>query len=281
MAAILDSHAHLDFDAFAPDFEAVVQRAAEAGVRVAMVPGFERAQWGRAAEVAMRVGAHRAYGVHPFALSRLNGTTWEETWRALTRACEGHGPEGPAAAVGETGLDARLEKVLVPFGRVDRDAQERSLTAHLELAARLRLPVILHCVGAHGRLLEILRAVGPLEAGGVLHAYSGSAELVPVYASLGLSFGFGGAVTHPRATKLHRALRAVPDDRLLLETDAPDMPPQDVTGRRNEPSFLPRIAVELARLRSQTMSSLTAHATANTLRLFGPLPEPVPVVPER
>jgi len=236
---VLDAHCHLDDPRFDPDRDAVMDRARAAGVTGLVVPGVTPARWPALPGLARRHPEVRiGFGLHPEALEALTPAEREAALADLPHWLTDHG----ACCVGETGLDRRSP---VPLAE-----QARLTTAHLALASELALPVVLHCVGAHGALLRLLHDHGPVT--GLLHAYSGSAELVPRYLALGLHLSFGGAVTWPGARRPLQALRAVPADRLLLETDAPDQAPHSRRGGRNEPALLPEIAARVAELRDST-----------------------------
>ncbi|MCB9764993.1 MAG: TatD family hydrolase [Alphaproteobacteria bacterium] len=219
-----DSHCHLDFPAFDADRDAVVDRARSAGVEAILVPGVASPAWGRVLACRARYPdlVHVALGLHPAFLDQVPVADLDAALAELGPRLQGAG----AVALGECGLD---KLCAVPL-----DLQIRVFRTQLELAARLDLPVLLHCVRAHGLMLELLAPFAPLQ--GVLHSYSGSAELVPRYAAMGLMFSFSGSVTRPRARRIRAAARAVPAERLLVETDAPDQPPEGAPSRRNEPA---------------------------------------------
>jgi TatD DNase family protein len=147
------------------------------------------------------------------------------------------------------------------------ERQIEVLRGHLRLARRFELPVVLHCLKAHDALLALL-AEEPLPAGGVLHSFSGSAEQVRAYLRFGLHFSFAGPVTYETAKKPLAAVRAVPEDRLLLETDAPDQTPRPHHGR-NEPAFIAEIAAAVARSLGATVEDVDAVTTSNARALFG------------
>ena len=233
---MLDAHCHLDDPRFDADRDAVIARAWAAGLTGIVVPGVTPDRWRHLPDLArqhprIRIG----FGLHPEALAQLRPAKVQAGLADLPVWLRDHG----AACVGETGLDRR--------SAVPLPEQIRLTRAHLALAAELELPVVLHCVRAHAALLEVLEEHGPLR--GLLHAYSGSAELVPRYLELGLHLSFGGATTWPEARRPLRALREVPAERLLLETDAPDQAPASCRGGRNEPGFLPEIAARVAEAR--------------------------------
>lgn len=243
---LIDSHCHLDFPVFDQDRDSVVARARSAGVTGILIPGVSPDTWDRLLGVRDRYGdlIRVSLGIHPHALTTLTDAQVSAGLSALEARLLAAG----AVAVGECGLDGSLIKRGVSWER-----QEAALIPQLDLAKRLGLPVLLHCVKAHGRLLALLEARGPTV--GVLHAYSGSVELVNRYAALGLYFGFGGALTWHNARRPLLAAAAVPLNRLLVETDAPDMPPHlplPVSGR-NEPMMVAAFAERLERLRGEDL----------------------------
>ncbi len=260
---LVDTHCHLDTSAFDADRDEALARAAAAGVERIVVPAIDPASWEPLlARCASTPALACGLGIHPQALAYLDpagdGAALGRLGALLAR--------GGARAVGECGLDGPTASA-GPWGAMPR--QLALLEAQLALAKDLALPVSLHVFRAHGDAVKLLDRVGPLPAGGVLHSYSGSAELVPRYAKLGWSFSFTGPVTYEASVRVHAAARAVPGARLLVETDAPDQPPSDRRGARNEPSFLPSVVRALARLRGEDEEELAATTTLNAVRLFG------------
>jgi TatD DNase family protein len=223
---MIDSHCHLDDEAYDADRLEVIARARSAGVTGIVIPGFERDEWERLPGVcALDPMLHCAVGLHPWYLHLLDEAELACAIAELPVRAEAYG----AIAIGECGLDGlKAKRDGAPLS-----VQVRVLEAHLEVARRLALPVILHCVHAHQGMLELLERGGPLAAGGVLHSYSGSAELVPRYARLNLYFSFAGILTRDNAKRPRRALEAVPRERLLLESDGPDQAPQGASTRRS------------------------------------------------
>jgi len=254
---VIDSHCHLDKAEFDADRGAVLARARAAGVTDVVVPAIGPDSWDALAAWARATpGVHFGLGVHPQLLPELDpsgdGARLETLEAALAR--------GGAVAVGECGLDAP-SAAGAPMER-----QIEVLRGHLRLARQLGLPVVLHCLRAHDPLLALL-AEEPLPAGGVLHSFSGSAEQVREYLRSGLHFSFAGPVTYETARKPLAAVRAVPEDRLLLETDAPDQTPRPHRGR-NEPAFVAEIAAAVARALGTTVDEVDARTTANAQALF-------------
>lgn len=162
-------------------------------------------------------------------------------------------------AVGEIGLDFRP-------GQAEAAQQEQLLEAQLKLAKAHDLPVLLHAVKAHDQVLKLLRRQN-LPRAGIVHAFSGSEQQAREYAKLGFKLGFGGAMTHERAHKLHRLVAELPLEWLVLETDAPDMPLSGHQGERNEPSRVAEVARLIAELRGISVEEVKAvtHATAVSL----------------
>lgn len=280
---MLDTHCHLDVEAFAGDRSEVLDRAAAAGVTGIVVPALMPATWaallqwpaghagvrgdGTAATLALGCGL----GIHPQLVSGLpaqDRLTTDELHDRIALAQQRPGALIPVVALGETGLDG---------GSAEMDAQVELLRAHVRVARALRLPVIIHVLRAHHLAPRVLREEKVWECGGVMHSYSGGEDLLPTYLELGLHISLAGPVTYERAHKPRRVAQAVPLDRLLLETDAPDQTPAPRRHGRNEPGFLPYVAAAIAQARGVSQADLVAATTANALRLFLALtPMPIP-----
>lgn len=253
---MIDTHVHLDADAF-EDARAVWNEALAAGVTAAVAVGVDPRTWDRTIAIAEALPAvSLALGVHPQVVPHLDDATLDRALKELPRLLEAH----RGIALGECGLDG-------PAGELER--QERVLVAHLALARELKLPVSLHVFRVHGAALKLLRAFGPIERG-VVHSYSGSAELVRDYLKLGWSISFAGAVTRSNAKRPLDAVRAVPIEHLLVETDAPFQPTgADARDRkRGDPSDLPRVVEAVASARGVEREEIAAQTTANAQRIF-------------
>lgn len=234
---MIDTHCHLDFPAYDGDRAAVLARAHQAGVARVVVPGTSPRTWDRTRAVCERHGmCALALGLHPWFLGELSEEEEDAALRALPEVLAG------AVALGECGLDGAVAR----RGGASMERQERTLRAQLRIARDLELPVLLHCVKAHGRLLALLQET-PVR--GLLHGYSGSAEMVPRYLDLGLDFAFGGPITWPEAKRPVAALLAVPLERLHLESDGPDQAPAPFRGQRSEPAHLKHIAARVRELK--------------------------------
>ena len=262
---MIDSHCHLDLAAFDGDRAAVLARAVAAGVRGVLVPAVRPSTWARLVALADEAGRGAgpafaiALGVHPQVVPELTDDERAIT-RDLTAALSAFRTSA-MVAIGECGLDG---------GTGDHAEQERIFRAHLGAARELGLPLVIHVLRAHDVAPRILREERVGEAGGVLHSYSGSPDLVPIYRDLGLCFSFAGPVSWDGARRPVAACRAVPADRLLAETDAPDQAPAPHRGGRSEPAMVAAVIAAMARVRGEPVATVAATTTANALRLFGP-----------
>lgn len=249
---LVDSHCHLDADAFDPDRDAVVARAREAGVLAQVVPATHAAAWPKLREVcASAPGLYPAYGLHPTFLEYHRPAHLEELAGWLEH-------ERPVA-VGECGLDYYVEGL-------DRDGQQACFDGQLRLAREHDLPLVVHARRAVDAVIASVRRVGGLR--GVVHSFAGSPEQARQLWDLGFMVGIGGPVTYERARRLRRLVADMPLEYLLLETDAPDQPDSGNRGGRNEPALMVRVLDAIAGLRSQDPGEIAAATTANARRLF-------------
>ncbi len=253
---MIDTHCHLDVAAFDADRDAVIDRATAAGVIGMLVPAIRPRTWNALRQLAARhagAGVRAAFGIHPQIVPALEpdelaGDLTETLIAAAAGAC----------AIGECGLDG---------GTGAHELQELIFRAHVRAARITRLPLLIHVLRAHDAAPRILREDGPVT--GVMHSYSGGAQLVPVYAGLGLAFSFAGPVTYGNARKPIAAARAVPAELLLAETDAPDQAPHAHRGQRSEPAFVADVIAGLAAARAADPAAIAQLTTANARRLFG------------
>nr|WP_299379467.1 TatD family hydrolase [uncultured Halomonas sp.] len=250
---LIDAHCHLDLADFDNDREAVFARARGAGIEHFVVPGTTRARWPAVIELARREEVSLNLGLHPYFMEDHG----DEDIEALEAMLDEH-PE--TVALGECGIDARFENTL--------DAQWRLFDAQLRIAKQRDLPVVVHCVQANDKVAKRLRQLN-LPRGGLIHAFAGSPEQAGKFLDLGFVVGLGGATTHERAKRLQRAVRSLPDDGYVLETDSPDMPLAGFQGERNEPARLARVCEHIAGLRGEPAEQIASNSTNNTRRLFG------------
>jgi TatD DNase family protein len=264
MPEFVDTHCHLDAPEFAGDAMDVRQRAAAAGVRHCVLPAVGAGDFEAVRALAHAHGDSYALGIHPLSTPSAQ----EDDLALLDRRVAELLGDGALVAVGEIGLD-----FFVPG--LDATRQESFLREQLRIARRHGLPVILHVRRSADRLLKHLREVGV--SGGIAHAFNGSEQQAQAFLELGFKLGFGGAVTHERALQLRRLATGLPLSALVLETDAPDIPPhwlyrtaaQREAGEaqgRNEPGELPAIAAVVAGLRGIPVDELAAATTANAVQ---------------
>lgn len=250
---LIDTHCHLTDEAFREDREAVVHRALEAGV-AGMITIASSVPDARAAlELAGGVPEVRCtVGVHPHQVAGWTPEVMEQV-RALAEG------DPRVVALGETGLDHH-------YDHGPRDLQLRSFRAHLELGARLDLPVVVHCRSAV-REVEAALAAAPSGTRGVLHCFAGDEALMDTALGRGWYLSFGGMVTFARYDGAD-LLRRVPADRLLLETDSPYLAPAPFRGRRNEPAHMTLVRDAVARIRGEDPEEVEEVTGANAARLF-------------
>ena len=269
MTGWIDTHCHLDAPEFAGDIVAVRARARERGVVHCVIPAVQVAHFEAARTLAHQFGDSYALGIHPLYVQQAQ----EGDLARLDAALAAHRDDPHLVAVGEIGLDYFVPELCEePL----RARQEFSYVEQLKLARKHGLPVILHVRRSADMLLKGLRSVG--QSGhrwsGIAHAFNGSLQQAQAFIDLGFKLGFGGALTYERANNLRKLATELPLEALVLETDAPDMPPhwvyttaeQRAAGQpqgRNEPGELPRIAQELAQLRGVTAEHLQMQTRAN------------------
>lgn len=277
----IDTHCHLDAPEFDADRPEVIERAHAAGVRLQVVPAVMPGTFEAARQAAQACQGAYALGTHPLFVEQVTQDAVAQLELALRRWQE----DPRLVAIGEIGLDHFVPGLQ---DEASRALQERIYSAQLELAVRFQLPVILHVRRSADGLLKHLRRLrdaGRPVPGGIAHAFNGSEQQAQAFIELGFKLGFGGAMTFERALQIRRLATDLPADAIVLETDAPDIPPhwlyrtaeQRAQGlrSRNEPAELPRIAQTLAALRGWSLEETQRITTANALaalpRLAGPL----------
>jgi TatD DNase family protein len=264
MITWIDTHCHLDAPEFSADRDAVRREAASHGVRHCVIPAVERGNWDAVRALAHQYGDSYALGIHPL----YTGNADDGDVGLLAHMLEQHHADPRLVAIGEVGLD-----YFVPG--LDPARQERFYRAQLQLARRFDLPVILHVRRSADKLLKALREL-PVQ-GGIAHAFNGSPQQAQAFLDMGFKLGFGGAMTYDRALQLRRLAAELPAEALVLETDAPDIPPhwlyvsaaQRAAGQpqgRNAPGELLRIAQEVAKLRGESLELLAQVTRRNAVQ---------------
>jgi TatD DNase family protein len=251
---IVDTHAHLDHKRFANDLDQVISRAKNNGVGAFIIPGADPKDTATAWNIARAENIFFAAGVHPndvdfFDLSYI----------------ESFASDSKCVAIGECGLDYFYLSQDVEKSEQTKARQKDIFRQSIELANRYNLPLIVHTREASKDCFEIL--TDTKNSGGVLHCYSGDADMLPL-AEAGFCFGIGGILTFSNAKKLAEAVKKIPLDRIVLETDAPYLAPAPYRGKRNESAYIALVAEKLADLLDMPLEKICEITTDNAKHCF-------------
>lgn len=256
ITSVTDSHCHLADPRLRDEVDAVVERARAAGVATLITVGAIGSIETDRATVAIAERYEHVYaavGVHPHDAKDCDARRLGEL-RELAQSPK-------VVAIGESGLDFH-------YLHSPREAQEMALRRHLELAHELAKPIVIHCREAEARVAAIVSEVGMPPRGGVIHCFTGDADAARRFGALGFHISFSGILTFRNAATIREAVAAVPDDRVLVETDAPYLAPEPYRGKRNEPAFVTRTLELLARLRNCEPLPMASIIRMNLHRLF-------------
>jgi TatD DNase family protein len=275
----IDSHCHLDAPEFAHDRMAVLQRAQSQGVFACVMPAVQAKDFEPLIEFARNTGQPYALGIHPLFVPQAKEADLalleQHLQSALALNDEGFANDPRLVALGEIGLDFWVPKLCEP---AMREKQVFFYQAQLKLARAYHLPVILHVRKSADSLLKSLRQFKV--RGGIAHAFNGSLQQAQMFIEMGFALGFGGAMTYERALQLRQLATGLPLSAIVLETDAPDIPPhwlyktksqrqlEGLPQGRNEPSELPQIGAVLAQLRGESLHHVAAATVQNVLRVL-------------
>ena len=258
---LVDSHCHLDFPDFSGDLDAIVARAAQAGIGRIVTISTRVRRLSELIAIAERFpNVYCSVGTHPHHADEEDGIAPEELIE-LT----GH-PK--VVALGEAGLDYF-------YDNGSPQAQARGIRAHIAAARATGLPLVVHTRDADedcGRILQEETAKGPFRA--VLHCYTGGRELAMKAIELGLSISFTGILTFKKSEALRALAAELPADRIMVETDAPYLAPGKFRGKRNEPAYVVEVAKVLAEARGVSLEEISRQTTENFFRLFSKVPPP-------
>lgn len=254
---LFDTHCHLDFERFDEDRDEVVARAIAAGVKRIVVPALDLVNAPAVLALADRYDeVYAGVGVHP-----NSSAGWQDDWIDQLRTLAAH---EKVVAIGEIGLDYYWD-------RSPKETQQRAFRQQLALATELDLPVIIHNREADGDVLRLL-SESPLrgkERPGVLHSFMSTWETAGAALEMGYYLGFTGPLTYAKNDEMRTVVDRAPVDRLLIETDAPFLPPQAHRGERNEPAFVRLIAAQMAEILDLEEATIAAMTTDNAACLFG------------
>ncbi|MGB3210697.1 MAG: TatD family hydrolase [Desulforhopalus sp.] len=250
---LIDTHCHLDLERHFQQFEVELAKTRAAGVEKIVLPGVTQAGWGRLMDLCNREqGVFGAPGLHPLYLSFHHPHHLAELEEVTGK--------GAAVAIGEIGLDYYVKSV-------DRNAQQQLFEQQLQIAAAAQLPVLLHVRKAHDQVLATIRRK-KFSHGGIVHAFNGSYQQACHYIKLGFCIGVCGTITFDRAKKIRSVAAQLPKESLVLETDAPDIPPASHWGENNHPAYLPDVLDALAALRGEPREVTAHYTSANASRIL-------------
>ena len=254
---LVDTHCHLDMDAYDEDIDVILQNAFQHNVRAVISVGIDVHSSMRAIELASRHPMVSAsVGVHPHDVDNIT----DRTFPILADLVEKH--KEHIVGYGEIGLDY-VKRYSSP------ENQRKQFRNQLILADELGLPVIIHDREAHEDTLSILREIGPLKHGGIMHCFSGDFDFALKILDIGMYISIPGTVTYKNSAPLQEVAEKIPLSSLLLETDGPFLAPQPCRGKRNEPLFLLYTAQKVADLRNISIDELAEQTSLNAQSLFG------------
>lgn len=259
---LIDTHCHLDDEVFVGNVAQQIQSAQKVGVQKFIVPGVHPKGWEQLVHLKNQFPEiYIAPGVHPLF---LNSLFFQETMDSLEKTLT----HSKVVGIGEFGLDFY-------HGTADKDRQQRFFEAQVALAITAQIPALLHVRKAHDTVLATLRRFryGQRGKGGVIHAFGGSLQQAKQYQQLGFCIGIGGQISYPRAKKIKKTVAAMPEETLLLETDAPYMPLYGHQGKANTPSKLLLVLQHLAQLRQENIHVTANYAIKNTKMIFSLIKE--------
>lgn len=251
---LFDTHTHVNADQFEGEEDAVLARAKEAGVSKMLVVGFDTKTIKRAMKLVETYDfLYAAVGWHP--VDAIDMTHDDLRW------IEELASHPKVVAIGETGLDYYWDKS-------PKDVQKEVFKQQIQLAKKVKLPLIIHNREATDDVIEILEREGAAEIGGVMHCFSGTLEQAKKCIDLKFYISFAGPVTFKNAKALQEVAREVPLERMLIETDCPYLAPHPFRGKRNEPAYVKYVAQQIAQLKNKNFEEIATITYENANRLF-------------
>lgn len=252
---LVDSHAHLDGSQFAADRHATIRRAIDNGISHILTVGCDLESSAASVALAQKYACiYAAVGVHPHDATQVNTESLRQLRQLLARP--------KVVALGEIGLDFYRD-------RSPRDRQRDAFRQQIRLAKELGKPIIVHDRDAHAEVLAILQEENAAEIGGVLHCFSGDLELARKCLELGFYLSFPGTISYPKNESAREVVKAIPIDKMLVETDCPYLSPQQFRGKRNEPAYVRYTAEKIAEIKGLTIEDVARVTSRNCFDLFG------------
>lgn len=250
----IDTHVHLNADQYEEDLQQVIDRALAAKVKKMVVVGFDRKTIKKAMNLAETYDfIYAVIGWHP--VDAIDCTEEDLQWIEQLAAHK------KVVAIGETGLDYYWDKS-------PKEVQQELFRKQIHLAQKLNLPIVIHNRDATGDVVKILREENAASVGGVMHCFSGSVETARECIAMNFMISLGGPVTFKNARLPKEVAKEIPLEYLMIETDAPYLAPHPYRGKRNEPSYVPLVAEEIARQKELTVEEVAQATTSNAVRFF-------------
>lgn len=248
----IDTHCHLNFEAFSKDYDQVIERAMNAGVKKMILPGSNFKTSKKATEIAKKYpNIYAAVGLHAI---HVKDEDFILDFEKLAR-------DKNVVAIGETGMDYY-------YDRTTSDVQKELLEKHIKLAKMVNKPLIIHCRDAYEDLLAVLIADKNLPKC-VMHCYLGNWDYAQVLLEMGFYFSFTGIITFTKDRELLNAIKNIPLDRIMIETDSPWLTPEPHRGKQNEPAFVVEVAHKIAEIKNISLEEVEAITTQNAENFFG------------
>lgn len=250
----IDTHVHLNAEQYDEDLQQVIERAIEAKVEKMVVVGFDRKTIERAMKLADEYEfIYAVIGWHP--VDAIDCTPEDLEWIGQLAA------HPKVVGIGETGLDYYWDKS-------PKEIQQELFRKQIHLAQKLKLPIIIHNREATGDVVKILREENAASVGGVMHCFSGSVETARECIDMNFMISLGGPVTFKNARLPKEVAKEIPIEHLMIETDAPYLAPHPYRGKRNEPSYVPLVAEEIARQKELSIDEVANATTSNAIKFF-------------
>lgn len=252
---LFDTHVHLNAEQYKEDLEEVIERALNEGISRMVVVGFDRPTIEKAMELVEKYDfMYASVGWHP--VDAIDMKDEDLLW------IEELASHPKVVAIGEMGLDYYWDKS-------PKEIQKEVFRRQIQLAKKVKLPIVIHNREATADIVEILKEEGAEEVGGIMHCFSGSPETAKECVDMNFYISLGGPVTFKNAKKPKEVAEAIPLEKLLIETDCPYLAPHPYRGKRNEPSYVKLVAEQIAEIKGLSLEEVAEATTANAQKLFG------------
>ncbi|MFE8698798.1 TatD family hydrolase [Cytobacillus sp. FJAT-53684] len=252
---LFDTHVHLNAEQYKEDLEEVIERALNEGISRMVVVGFDRPTIEKAMELVEKYDfMYASVGWHP--VDAIDMKDEDLLW------IEELASHPKVVAIGEMGLDYYWDKS-------PKEIQKEVFRRQIQLAKKVKLPIVIHNREATADIVEILKEEGAEEVGGIMHCFSGSSETAKECVDMNFYISLGGPVTFKNAKKPKEVAEAIPLEKLLIETDCPYLAPHPYRGKRNEPSYVKLVAEQIAEIKGLSLEEVAEVTTANAQKLFG------------